>query len=112
MLIQQAFKFGLKPTPGQRDAMERTIGVVRFVWNSALALQKHRLQRHARILNYSELCKELTAARSDPELAFLNEVHSQAQQQVLKDLGRAFADFFSGAKGFPRFKKRWSISRI
>jgi putative transposase len=106
MKLLQAFKFRLEPTLQQCDVMERTAGVVRFVWNSALALQKHRLQRHAGILNYGALCKELTAARSDPELAFLNEVHSQAQQQVLKNLGRSFSDFFSGCKGFPCFKKK------
>jgi putative transposase len=106
MQLLQAFKFRLEPTPEQRQAMERTAGVARFIWNSALALQKHRLDRHARILNYAELCKELTAARNDPELSFLSEIHSKPEQQVLKDLGRAFADFFAGSKGFPRFKKK------
>jgi putative transposase len=41
-----------------------------------------------------------------PELGFLAEIHSKPQQQVLKDLGKAFKDFFSGDKGFPRFKKK------
>ena len=102
----QAFKFRLEPTPEQRATIGRTAAVVRFIWNSALALQKHRLDRRARILNYAELCRELTAARNDPELSFLSEVHSKPQQQVLKDLCRAFGDFFAGTKGFPRFKKK------
>jgi putative transposase len=102
----QAFKFRLVPTEEQRSVMERTAGVVRFIWNSALALQRHRLQRRARVLSYADLCKELTAARNTPELGFLAEIHSKPQQQVLKDLSRAFSDFFSGARGFPRFKKK------
>ena len=99
-------------TPLQRVELERTAGAVRFIWNSALALQKHRLERHAYILNYAQLCKELTAARNNPELAFLNKVHNKPQEQVLKDLGRAFADFFSGSKGFPRFKKKGRQDRF
>jgi putative transposase len=102
----QAFKYRLVPTDGQRTVLERTAGAVRFIWNSALALQKHRLERRARILNYGELCRELTAARHTDDLDFLAEIHSKPQQQVLKDLGRAFSDFFSGARGFPRFKKK------
>jgi len=106
MIRRQGFQFRVEPTAEQRLGMERTAGVVRFIWNSALALQKYRLDKHFRILNYAELCRELSAARKDPELSFLAESHSKPQQQVLKDLGKAFKDFFSGNKGFPRFKKK------
>ena len=106
VLVQQGYKYRVEPTPVQRQALERTAGVTRFIWNCALALQKHRLERGGRLLNYAELCKELTAARKTPGLEFLAEAHSQASQQTLKDLCRAFRDFFAGAKGFPRFKKK------
>ena len=100
MLVQQGYKYRVEPTPVQRQALERTAGVTRFIWNCALALQKHRLERGGRLLNYAELCKELTAARKTPGLEFLAKAHSQASQQTLKDLCRAFRDFFAGAKGF------------
>jgi len=106
VLVQQGYKYRIEPTLQQRQALGRTAGVVRFIWNSALALQKHRLERGGRLLNYAELCKELTAARNTPGLEFLAEAHSQASQQTLKDLCRAFKDFFAGTKGFPRFKKK------
>ena len=106
MLIRKAFRFRLAPTGEQAAVMRRTAGAVRFIWNSALALQKSRLDRRAGVLSYAALCKELTAARNDAELAFLAEVHSKPQQQVLKDLARAFKDFFARQKGFPRFKKK------
>ena len=106
MLRQQAFKYRLTPTREQCAILERTIGVVRFIWNSALALQIYLLDHKTWTLNYEGLCRELTAARNDPELAFLSEVHSQAAQQKLKDLHGAFKDFFAKEKGFPRFKKK------
>lgn len=106
MLLLKAYRFRLKPMIEQLRVIEQTAAVVRFVWNSALALQKYRLDHHHRILRYAELCKELTAARNDPELAFLTQVHSKPEQQVLKDLGRAFENFFAGRAAFPRFKKK------
>ena len=40
------------------------------------------------------------------ETAFLVEAHSQPLQQALKDLGRAYTNFFKGQAAFPCFKKR------
>ena len=106
MFVQQGYRYRIEPAPEQRPTLERTAGVVRFIWNSALALQKYRLEKHLKLLSYADLCRELTAARNDPELGFLSEIHSKPQQQVLKDLCKAFKDFFAGDKGFPRFKKK------
>jgi putative transposase len=106
MLIRKAYRFRLQPSCAQAEVFARTAGTVRFLWNSALTLQKERLRRHQGALGFACLCKELTAARNDAELAFLREVHSKPQQQVLKDLSRALGDFFAGTRGFPRFKKK------
>jgi putative transposase len=106
MLVRKAFRFRLRPTAEQAGVLAQTVGTVRFLWNSALALQKDRLARQMRVLSFADLCKELTAARNDADLAFLRVVHSKPQQQVLKDLSRALSDFFGGTKGFPRFKRK------
>lgn len=102
----QAYRFRLEPTKDQQEKMVQTAGTIRFVWNSALALQKNRLARRAGVLSYADLCRELTDARQSEGLEFLANVHSKPQQQVLKDLGRAFSDFFKHEKGFPKFKKK------
>jgi len=102
----QAYRFRIEPTPTQRRILVETAGCVRFIWNSALALQKQQLGRSGKVLSYAELCRELTEARGAEGLEFLAAAHSKPQQQVLKDLGRAFGDFFRGAKGFPRPKKK------
>lgn len=102
----QAYRFRLEPIPEQRLVMGEQSGIVRFIWNSALALQKHRMERRAKILSYAALCRELTEARRGEGLEFLSAAHSKPQQQTLRDLTRAFSDFFEGVKGFPRFKKK------
>jgi len=109
MLVRKAFRFRLNASEEQRAVFSQTAGCCRFIWNSALALQKQRLRRGGKLLNYSELCRELTAARNSEGLEFLREVHSKPQQQTLKDLCRAFRDAFDKSqpnKRFPRFKKK------
>src|SRR5262249_41054189 len=47
-----------------------------------------------------------TALKSQAETAWLNEMDSQALQQTLKDLHRAFSNFFAKRARHPRFKSR------
>ena len=102
----QAYKFEIQPKPGQATAFRRVAGCCRLVFNRALAEQKARHERAEKHLGYGDLCKELTAWKREEETAFLGEAHSQPLQQALKDLGRAYTNFFAGRAAFPRFKKR------
>ena len=52
---------------------------------------------------------DLKAWKKEDETKFLKCVHSQALQQTLKYLDRAFKDGFKKDKGFPRFKKKATI---
>ena len=106
MLVRQGFKYRLEPTGAQLEKLERTASICRYLWNSALALQRHRLERRGRILSYEDLASELRTAKHTEGLEFLKKAHSQAEQQKLMDLSDAFTDFFAGKKGFPRFKKK------
>lgn len=109
MLVRKAFKYRLRPTGPQTAKMRQMAGTTRFLWNSALALQKEHLRRRGKILRYSEMCKELTAAKNTLGLEFLKETHSQVLQQAVKALDRALRDAFDKKqpnKRFPRFKKK------
>lgn len=100
----QAYKFELRPDGAQRRLMRRFAGSCRYVYNRALALQKARYERGEKRLGYAGLCKELTVWRE--ELAWLGAAHSQILQQALKDLERAYRNFFEKRAAFPRFKKK------
>lgn len=54
------------------------------------------------ITSLAALSKELTALKQVEETAWLKGVDSQALQQALSDLAKAFEGFFSGTKGYPR----------
>ncbi|MFD2405673.1 RNA-guided endonuclease InsQ/TnpB family protein [Azorhizophilus paspali] len=102
----QAFKFELRPDGQQERQMRRFAGSCRFVFNKALALQQERHEHGEKKLGYAGLCKRLTEWRHDPETAWLADAPVHPLQQALKDLERAYANFFAQRADFPRFKKK------
>ena len=102
----QAFKFELQPNGEQAQQMRRFAGSCRFVFNKALALQQTRHAQGEKKLSYAGLCKALTEWKAQPETLWLKQTHSQPLQQTLKDLERAYVNFFEQRADFPRFKKK------
>ena len=102
----QAFMYKLMPTGEQQRQMRRFAGSCRFVFNKALALQKARYEQGEKKLGYAGLCKLLTEWRNSTETTWLADAPVHPLQQTLKDLGRAYSNFFAKRAGFPRFKKK------
>lgn len=102
----QAYKFQLRPKTGQESLMRRFAGCCRFVWNKALALEKETYQAEGKRLGYYTLAGKLKDWKKEEETAFLSEAHSQILQQTLKDLDRAYKNFFTKRADFPRFKRK------
>lgn len=102
----QAFKYELKPNTQQQRDMRRFAGSCRFVFNKALALQNERYVRGEKKLGYAGLCKQLTELRNRPDTAWLAGAPVHPLQQSLKDLERAYTNFFAKRADFPRFKKK------
>ncbi|BCU07442.1 RNA-guided endonuclease InsQ/TnpB family protein [Allochromatium tepidum] len=102
----QAFRFELKPNGDQARNLRRFAGACRFVYNRALALQKARYEQGESRLGYAGLCKLLTEWRNSTETVWLSDAPVHPLQQALKDLERAYANFFAKRAGFPRFKKK------
>ena len=86
--------------------MRRFAGSCRFVFNKALALQKARHERGEKKLGYAGLCKLLTEWRHSAETAWLADAPVHPLQQTLKDLERAYSNFFAKRADFPRFRKK------
>jgi IS605 OrfB family transposase len=102
----QAYKFELRPNGEQQRDMRRFAGSCRFVFNKALALQQELHQDGEKKLGYAGLCKLLTEWKPQAETTWLSDTPSQALQQSLKDLERAYKNFFDKRADFPRFKKK------
>jgi putative transposase len=103
---QKAFRYRLLPTPEQEGVLRQFAGARRFIWNWSLARRKAHYQATGKTLPLSQLYAELTALKREPGTAWLREMDSQALQQAIRDLDRAFVSFFARRAKFPRFKAR------
>ena len=106
MQRRQAFKYELRPNGAQVRQLRQFAGSCRYVFNRALALQQKRYERGEKHLSYAALCRRLTTWRHAEDTSWLSDAPSQALQQKLKDLDRAYTHFFAKRAKFPRRKKR------
>ena len=102
----QAFKFELMPDSQQARQMRRFAGACRFVFNKALALQKANHDAGEKFIGYVAMAKHLTAWRNGTETPWLKDAPVHPLQHALKDLERAYKNFFAKRADFPRFKKK------
>ncbi len=102
----QAFKYALMPNGEQMRMMRRFAGSCRFIFNKALALQIEQRNQGEKHLSYAKLCSELTSWKHEDQTVWLCDSPSQILQQSLKNLDRAYQNFFAKRSDFPRFKKK------
>lgn len=109
MKIVKAYRFRLKTNVNIESKLEQFAGNCRFVWNKVLEINLARLNSGFKIMRYNESSFWLTLWKSTEEYAFLNNCPSQAMQQKLKDLDRAFGDCFDKKqrnKKRPKWRKK------
>jgi putative transposase len=93
------------PYPWQEKRLKLFAGHCRKVWNMALALCVLFLTL-GKYLGYNRLANLLVKWKKSPKYPYLSEAHSQILQQSLKDLDRAFQNYFAKRAGYPNFKKK------
>ena len=108
MILRKAFQFKLKTTGSDRRTLARFCGCARVVYNKALDWNKEmRTKDPAFKVSYAQLCALLPQWKKEKETQWLSECHSQVLQQSMKDLMRAFTNFFEGRASFPKFHKKF-----
>jgi putative transposase len=103
MLLRKANLYRLKPTPDQAAAFGQWVGACRFVFNLGLE-QRRDWWRPGRRFTYASQCRELTMLRSAVDWLAAVPVH--ALQQALKDLDRAYQNWWAGRAERPTPRKR------
>src|SRR5690606_4843095 len=96
----QAFKYELMPNGEQQSNMRRFAGACRFVFNKALALQKANHEAGEKYIGYVAMAKHLTAWRNGSETPWLKDAPVHPLQHALKDLERAYKNFFAKRAAF------------
>lgn len=106
----RGFRFRFYPTLRQRRYLSRVFGCARFVWNWALATKREAYRERQESIGFAELSRRLTALRI--ERRWLTEIDRQVEQSSLRDLDRAYQNFFARRAKFPRFKNRYGEQTI
>jgi putative transposase len=105
-MLQTTYRYRLHPTDAQEAELRRFAGARRFVWNWALRRKINHYAATKQGLSLATLYTELKDLKQQLQTAWLRQIDSQALQQVLQDLDKAFQAFFAKRSGFPKFKSK------
>ncbi len=111
MKIQRAYRTELKVNNRERTLLAGCAGTARFAYNWGLRQKIDAYAATGKSPSYPELHRKLNTLKQT-ELAWMYTYSKTIPQEALRDLDRAFANFFRRVKqgaekgGFPRFKSR------
>lgn len=107
-MILRGFRYKLKPSIEQEGLFRQFSGVCRLVYNLALEQRRdwwrHYEGKTGAKLNYAAQARELTALRSQYD--WIAAVSQTCQQQALRDLDKAYGNFFAGRAAYPSPRRK------
>src|SRR5882672_9849819 len=105
-----ATKIRIYPTAKQAESLTCQFGCARWVYNEALAKTQELYRSTGKGLNYHAMAIRLPKLKQ--EFEWLKNADSQALQQSLQNLSRAFENFFAKRGRYPRFKNKYGRQSI
>lgn len=107
-MLNRGYKFRLYATAEQGVLFGQYVAVCRLVYNLALEQRRDWWRQFkantGSSISYASQCRELTALRA--EFDWIAAVSIICQQQALRDLDRAFGNFFADRADYPTPRKR------
>lgn len=107
--MKRTYVYKLRPNRSQLAKLEDTLETCRHLYNDALAERKESWEVERDSIGYTAQCASLRQRKRSS--SYLQSVHSQVLQNVLRRVDRSFQNFFRRVKsgdtpGYPRFKGR------
>ena len=105
--MDKTFVYRIYPNASQRELLQKTFGCCRWVYNKVLSMRQEEYAAGGRTRGINSYITLIPRWKRS-EAPWLSEVDSMALQQSLRDLDRAYKNFFRspGKVGFPRFKSK------
>lgn len=103
--MQKGVKFRAYPNKEQQNLINQTFGCCRLIYNKFLAMRDEAYENGLKV-GYLQTSAMLTELKKSPDFAFLKKVDSIALQQSLRNLDRAFVNFFQKRASHPTFKSK------
>ena len=103
--MNKGVKFRIYPNKEQENKIMQTLGCCRLIYNIALNMRVKAYESGEK-LGYVQTSAMLTKLKQDNKYAFLKETDAVALQQSLRDLDKAYVNFFKKRARFPKFKSK------
>jgi putative transposase len=104
--VHLRYNYRLYPDTAQREALARSFGCARVVFNDGLRARQTARENGEKYLSDGDLSKQvITLAKDTPERAWLGEVSAVVLQQALADLNVAYSNFFASVTGKRKGRK-------
>lgn len=103
--MNKGIKFRIYPNKEQENLILQTLGCCRLIYNKGLDM-RDKAYKNGEKANYTQTSAMLTNLKKDDSFDFLKLVDSIALQQSLRDLDRAYQNFFKKRAKFPQFKSK------
>lgn len=105
MKVQRGYKTELQLNNVQMTACLKYAGAARYTYNWGLNQKKIALEAKTKVPNAIELHRRLNVLKPT-ELPWMYEVSKCSPQESLRNLDRAFDNFFKKRGKFPKFKNK------
>ena len=103
--MKRAVNIRLFPSKEQEILMWNHIGSMRYIFNWGLDKQIKYYENTKKRLSTAELGVELTKLKNQEGYEWLYEISNATLKEALRDLDKAYRNFFNGS-GFPKFKSK------
>jgi putative transposase len=104
----RGYRYKLAPTPEQESTFRQFAGVCRLVYNLGLEQRRDFWRQYRRAqgepISFASQCRELTKLRA--EFDWIAAVTATCQNQALRDLDKAYSDFFKGRAKYPTPRRK------
>ena len=88
-----ATRLRLKPNKSQKDWLRAYCGVARFIYNFSLSMKETAYREQGIILGQKEIMRQITDMKYT-EYEWLQSYNSETIKQAVKDMLRAYTNFF------------------
>lgn len=104
--MTKGIKGRLYPNEKQKQQLLNTFGCCRFVYNYFLYERARAYKEDNISLSYNDTARLLVKMKHEPEYVWLSAIDSMALQESLRNLDKAYKNFFKGNARYPIFHSK------
>ena len=113
-MAQIGFKNRIYPTREQAELLNQYFGASRYVWNIGLSMissawSNRELREEYFLkpnLTWLDVGKQITILKGCPEHGWMKDVPADVYAHTLRNLDKAYKNFFAGRAKYPRYKRK------